>query len=573
MPRVRATYILCRFGVTARGFARRFLWIAAIVIYVLPATPALAQHPEIWLTPFAPYAPAGDPRRGAPDYLDLFKPNAPWAFTASRVKVFKIYRDQVILMPDDVLKNIFRGLAERNIALAMETNILVETSVCGSGIDKAKPITPVLERLKRLGADLRYLALNEPLAGGHLSTGPNDCRASVQAVAADVAESLKPLWQIYPDLLVGDIEPIGRLPGDSRDWPAELAQWIEAYRVATGRPLAFMHADTVWGRSWVDDLRRLSGVVRATAMPFGVIYNGDFSELSDSAWADDTAYYAGQVEDAQGLRPDQVIFQSWDRWPQHSLPDSDPTTITGIVRAYLRERTRLSSNGFDRVQLTDETGSPIANAVLGIEERDSPSNEPLALQRIAGEVPAGVSSALLAMRVNTECQCPRRPAQFVISGFEYGEQNGKAGYETARFGSDLKQWASELPNATTAPFANKKPVISVSASAEQQLSLNGPHFPVHAGAQFEARFAWYVHSQSSESGYLAVIFLGPDGIEKRRTLHRILTTWNRVNTIYSDVAGFVTIPSRYQKSTSGGGFSVLFSGNSELRPTRLNIPN
>lgn len=515
---------------------RAWACLAAVAALLLawPGHAAGPPRPEIWLTPFAPYAAPGDERHGAPDYFDLFEPAAAWAVSAARTKVFKIYRDQAVLMPDDRLKAIIDRVRDRHLALAMESNILIETSACGPGVGKFWPITPVLERLKRLGADLRYLALNEPLTGGHAATGPNACRASIEAVAADTAAALKPLWAVYPALQVGDIEPIGVFGGIT-DWPEQIGRWMAAYQAATGRPLAFMQADTVWGRDWKHDLLALARITRAAHIPFGVLYDGDFTELSDADWAADTARYASEVEDGLGLHPDQVNFQTWDEWPQHSLPDSDFTTMTGMVRAYLRPRTALTRLDGTRFRLTDERGAPIAGAALTIEQHDDPPDGPLLPQRMEGEVPQHAVSALFALRVNAECTCPRAPVDLVLSGIRYGD-GGPA------FAWDLAAWTRAAPAAVRPADDGSERAMEVRDPPGTPLVLNGPSFPVRAGAHFDLRFGWAVSRASSGAGYAALIFLGADGIEVRRTLHRLATTWRQVGSVTTDADGVARWP-------------------------------
>ena len=37
---------------------------------------------------------------------------------------------------------------------------------------------------------------------------------------------------------------------------------------------------------------------------------------------------------------DQVVFQTWVSYPDHVLPETDPTSMTGIVLNYLQTPTR-----------------------------------------------------------------------------------------------------------------------------------------------------------------------------------------------------------------------------------------
>jgi hypothetical protein len=533
--------------------------------------PSASQNPEIWLATFSPFNSPTDPRRGAPDYLSLFSPEAKWDTSARHVKVFKIYRDQVLYMPDEVIRTIIGGLDARHISLAMETNILVETSVCSPGIDKAKPITPVVERLKRLGANLRYLALDEPLAGGHLAARSRDCHASIDAVARDVAASIKSLLAIYPDLQVGDIEPIGRL-GDDSMWPQELGQWIDAFQAETGHKLAFMHADTVWGRPWKEDLKALAAITRKVGVPFGVIYNGDFTEFSDVAWAANTKRYAELVESSLGSVPDHIIFQSWDTWPQHSLPDSDFTTATGMIRDYLRQRTSLKRDAYGNMRLVGDNGSPVAlGKVKILVHTDPPAPKSMTPQFINGEVPRGAYSALLALRVNADCPCPRADANFMVSDFTYSELPSETSATRNRFDWDFGEWHRQAPDIINSLRIDGRHAISVSSPSGRGVILNSPRFPVTAAATFHATFSWDVSTESEEIGYIAIVFLGANGVETRRTLQRFQTSWHEVAELRTKKDGLVNIPSRYLTRIKRVPAMLEYEGDMHHRPASARL--
>ncbi len=542
--------------VAALSMASMIFGFAAMFV----SSSAQAGHPEIWLTPFAPVT-SPDGRRGAADYFDLFKPDAAWPVAGAQVKVFKIYLDQLVLMSDEQVKTIVQGLAARNIALAMEANVLIETSVCAPGVGKAGPITPAVKRLKALGADLRYLAMNEPLWSGHSLPRPYYCQASIAEVAEDIAASLKPLYDIYPNLQVGDVEPIGRDGTITATWPDEIAQFIDAYRKASGRPLAFIHSDTVWGRDWQTDMKRLVQNAQTAKVPFGVIFDGDMSELSDAEWAEDTAHYAMIVEDKLGVHPDQVNFQVWYKWPHHTLPETDYSTMTGMVRNYLRSRTIITGSG--RVQVTDDRNVPMPNVTLQVEVKDQNFGSSTSLQTLSGEVPAKAVSALLAMRVNAECVCPRAPVHFAMTGFQYAEQGTTGAFDQAKYSWDLHQWVS---GTVVQSRLDSKAAIDVSDKPPDGMVKNGPAFPVHTGAQFQATFAWDVSLPSDGAGYISLIFLDAKGIETHRTFHFLAPTWRNTEMITTDINGYAEIPARYLKDKSGSLVAFSFKGDPDHRP-------
>jgi hypothetical protein len=66
-------------------------------------------------------------------------------------------------------------------------------------------------------------------------------------------------------------------------------------------------------------------------MKFGVIFDGDPGDRSDSEWAAHTISRYHLVMSNQQTLPDDVVFQSWQKLPSHYLPDNAPGTLTNIV--------------------------------------------------------------------------------------------------------------------------------------------------------------------------------------------------------------------------------------------------
>ncbi len=67
--------------------------------------------------------------------------------------------------------------------------------------------------------------------------------------------------------------------------------------------------------------------------------------------------------------------------------------------------------------------------------------------------------------------------------------------------------------------------MKIHAPASEPLVLNGPQFPVTAGAAFTAKFSWHIPDEANSTGFAALIFGGPDGTEVARTVRNIRTTW------------------------------------------------
>jgi hypothetical protein len=189
-------------------------------------------------------------------------------------------------------------------------------------------------RLKRLGGDVQYVAMAGPLVDGHVYKKQFYCHDTIEEVAVDAAKTIEAIRQLFPIVLVGDIEPLAHNP-EYPDW-SEFPNWLDAFKREAHVPISFIHLDVRWALAWQSDLKELREITRHSGVELGVIYHADPRATSSEAAALDLAMHEDEVEGAPGIRPDQVIFQSWLNYPDHVLPETDPASMTGIVLNYLR---------------------------------------------------------------------------------------------------------------------------------------------------------------------------------------------------------------------------------------------
>ncbi len=542
------------------------LWLFMASIPAFPASLVQPAAPAIWLAPLQPSRP-GEPPAGIVDFEQLFKPGAAWAEAAARIAAFKLYPSVAREASDAQLQAIISGLAARHIPLALEGDILIRTSRCDPNPGTGDGIIPAVARLKRLGADLRYFDMNGPLVAGHTYVGRPACHASIDEVAADAANTIRRLRDIYPSLQFGDIEPVGHAP-TYPDW-AELPAWFAAFKKATGELPAFFHTDITWGLPWRDDLRRIAAMNAASGVPLGVILNGTGHELSDADYAAAVQLHARQVEEALGQLPAQVIFQSWDPYPRHALPDTDPTAMTGYVLDFLRVPARLTSSPVAaptapiHARLTDAAGTPVAGAKVVLEAVPASSSDGLVAQSMQGTTPPRTRSALVALRVRDECMCTPDPARLSVAGFSFEGSGQKP------FHWNFDAWGQAAPTMITARSERGVPVLTIAVPAGQKLSLNGPRFPVAANAPFDAKFLLHVPPASTGTGFVALIFFGDDGREIHRAIFPLTSTWRPVGQGVTDQHGNVAVATPGALPT-GAALRLSYPGDSHYKPTTSN---
>jgi hypothetical protein len=522
--------------------------------------PAACLASQIWLCGIAPTPQrSGEPDSRPSDYMDMFRPEAPWSRAAANVSVLKLSTRFVLTGTDNDLSAVFRDIRRRNIALAVELGVLSGDMSCGMGVEGfAYPTTAttVAQRIRRLGGDLKYVALDEQLYFGHQYDGPRSCKWPIDQVAHVVAGHMKEMRTFFPGLQVGDIEPIGSAhPNERVD---EIIQWTAAYRAAMGEPLAFMHADVQWHQPWEEELHLLAQSLRSAHIKFGIIYNGDGSDTTGEAWTGHAEERLATIEADPALVPDQAILQTWMLQPEHMLPETQPGTMTYLVDRYLALPSRLtlrrSTVGLAG-RLTDVTGRPIIGATVRILGAAQGNADITVVRTFSGTVPRDVASATIALRINNECDC-FGPANVAI---------GTVTYRDDRTGQTAQRQFKPADG-----MIGMKPHFV--AAAGQKVGQNTPAFPVSPGDPFTIEFPLWASYDSGSAGYVGIIFLDQQG--KGRLLQTLpfQPSTQPIGTAVTDGSGQFSIALRPGLLSSGARFLAEFQGNGQYRLSSGFVP-
>jgi uncharacterized protein (TIGR03437 family) len=457
-----------------------------------------ASAPEVWFCPLDPLIRAS--YGGSPQYMSLFTPNAPWAQSASHVNVFKIYPQWIDEAADTDLQTQFASLNRAGIALALEYGVLTASTQCGAGVEGfgGEGLMNAALRIKRNGGILRYLAMDEPIYFSTLYTGANACHWTVDQMAANAASNLRMLIAQFPGLVIGDIEPV---PVPAANWISQYQAGIQAFRKALGFPLGFFHADVLWDSpTYLTDLASLRGMLASEGVRFGVIYNGNGYDTSDAQWIQSATQHMFASELNVGS-PDAATFQSWNAYPRKLLPESDPDSFTGLVNAYFRRRTALTSSitgSLLQGSLTAaDTGQPIAGALINV--AGSPVNT------LTGSVPPGATSIIFGARVNLECDCSGT-TDLLVSNFSMDA--GPSGIITRDFSNQLNGWGVSTAGFPAPMVKMEGANLHIAAQPGQSVALNSEPIPLPSAVPYRFHVNAQVAPNSSGSGYFTVIFRG-----------------------------------------------------------------
>ncbi|MHB8812755.1 MAG: hypothetical protein ACYDAE_05765 [Steroidobacteraceae bacterium] len=318
-----------------------------------------AHRAEVWLAPQS-LPPA--PLSRDDDFMQMFKPDAPWKVAAAHTQVFKLYGSFVGHATQAQINGIVADLNRRRIAIALENGVLdvpnTPTPPCGGlglmeGYGTPEQARRIAGMIKAAGGELEYLDMDEPLYNGHYSNRPHACHSPIKLLLQQLQPTIAAYREVFPDIVIGEAEPT-RFPAYA-GWQADLKEWLEGVRRILGHPVAYMHLDI----PWTDDGGRVPGATLPSHEPadaitfycalealrrqhlvssIGIIEDGTPKDATDAAWVQDARGHLQLLEGHYHLRPDHQVFQSWMAHPSRALPETRPDTLTSLVDWYVDSR-------------------------------------------------------------------------------------------------------------------------------------------------------------------------------------------------------------------------------------------
>jgi hypothetical protein len=313
----------------------RLTLLTLIALYLLtPAAPV-----TYWLGGVDPVVLSDWHKSDPGDYMQLFDPHSPWEKSATKVTVFKISMQFASRSTEADLTTLITDLHRRGIGLAIEMGMLKNDRGCGKGEGYMPAKLPglAMSRIKRLGGEVDYIAMDEVVFFGHERNWPKNgippCKDPLPDLVKDVAATITGIQQYFPQVKIGTIEPI---TGNHGFNPKQLVQdylaFADLYHTATGNTLAFFHADIAWrSKDWQRAIAPLNAGLRARGIRFGVIIGGDPDYTDDLSWTRAGLHQLSVLNANPATAPDDIIIQSWQPLPTHFLPETTPGTTTWML--------------------------------------------------------------------------------------------------------------------------------------------------------------------------------------------------------------------------------------------------
>ena len=544
-----------------------------------------AVSPQVWFGPLTEHTFPWKPNGGSIDFDALFAANAPWPRVAGRTQVFIFYADSVGAETSTAeLRRMIDALKARQIRIALEWGPLAPQDGCGvdaDGLDLdgfnggAAGLLPLIRRVTSLGGTVSYLSLAEPFSQGVLFDGSGACHWSVATVARKVAAFVMAVRAEFPAIEIGLIEGY-----NGPAWVGYAKEWVAAYEAAVGERLPFLHLDvdyTVLG--WPDGAAQVQAAVRSRGSRFGLFYTYWPPARTDAEW------FAGATANVRAFEvegagpPDDAIFQVWTDKPDRALPETGATTTTRLVADYIRTRTTVTVAGIPAttggaVAVTGDVrtlgGEPVAGG--GVAVTATPRDGQYQVLEFTGTVPAGVSDALIGIRVNIE---GAGPGSADLTFYEIGYAEGASTANlvpNARFDKESDRWGDRGDASFSVVPSDRGAgsMLRVVATPTQTLVANSGSFAVTPGAEYRFWVAVRVPEASIGNAYVTPNFLATDQIERWRDRYPLAPTPIPVGPTTTDATGAYSVTTsaleagRYRLAATYAGDPMYWPARAEV---------
>ncbi len=307
--------------------------VFAGAIFWSESTSAETHSPMVWIAP-------NDPTHGgAIDFWDMLKPDAPWQKAKSRVQVFEIAQNLVTNGPPDKLRELYSYLKQNHIALAVSIGMLTWSDQCGKHVEGYVPpggSEYVAKRIQWLGGELAYIDVDEALEFGRYYDGKGACHSTMDAVAQDVAANFKAYQGAFPNVQLGDTEPVGPHADEpnSNEWLKFMQAWLDILQSKTGAHLAFFHEDVNWKIPVELYVPRLSNLMQSNHIPFGVSLIASDGAGPDAKWMKGAEANIEAIKKLKMPPLDHAWFTTWYGPPSHNLPETSSEAFTYLINFY-----------------------------------------------------------------------------------------------------------------------------------------------------------------------------------------------------------------------------------------------
>ena len=266
-----------------------------------------------------------------------------WAHSRENIDVYKFYYQLILNDSYEGLKKKISFLQSNNIQIAVELPPLVwEENGRGFKIESFQRkglIESVMKKLKAVNANLDYVALDEPLYFAHYMNGPSAVNYNLDVLASKISDSLKIVYAYYPNVIVGEIEPIGAFKHLTMTEKYNLFNnWFVAFNNKNDKPLKFLHDDVSWRDDWENEITLLHQLTKKNNLENGIIFNSAYQWYNSELWMKSARHNIDKVLSKDSLIPNVAVLQSWNKSPEIIADDNNISAHSSLVLYFINKR-------------------------------------------------------------------------------------------------------------------------------------------------------------------------------------------------------------------------------------------
>jgi hypothetical protein len=308
--------------------------------------------PELWFAP----------NIGSVDLLDLFRRPEQWATARAQIRTLQLYAQHIQYDAGDPAAengpNYWSSLCDadawRRLA-GWPLNLSVEIGAVKwaprpegcTAQDNENTALSLIAKVAAAGGRVGAIAIDEALVSGLDAKEKGGCGLSLADTVANTARFIRNIRT--PTESKVDIGVIEAYPHN--DVATILAFMDGLHTPEANASPNFLHLDVdrygirdknLSPDKVAQDLRLLQSKCHGWGIPLGVILFGQRPQNA-ADFCHDVHRWAQRLRGALGGWPDRLIFQSWEEFPKGrkvlppNLPDTDPNSHTGLVRAVQAE--------------------------------------------------------------------------------------------------------------------------------------------------------------------------------------------------------------------------------------------
>jgi hypothetical protein len=220
--------------------------------------------------------------------------------------------------------------------------------------------------------------------------------------------------------------------------------------------------------------------------------------------------------------------------------------MTYLVDRYMAAETVITAakTGLGFAGSLTANGNPVVGAQLSAYAVDDGTLNITTTPSLTGTVPAGAVSAVIALRINTECEC-NAPADILLGPTQY---------------------VDAITNASVTTIV-VPPQQRIIVPAGQSFAINSSSFAVTSGDSYSFSAPMQLPYSSNNSGYVAVVFLNSAGTEIAQAELLLRAGQHLIGTNITDRTGRFAITAMSPSSIT----TFEFDGAPNLRISSLTL--